>query len=298
MTKLPPLNTLRCFEAAARHRSFSRAADELHITQSAVSHQVRQLEEWCGVPLFVRHGRTTAPTERGEELARSLAEAFSVVQEACKRVRLTDQRPPLTVAVLPSIGTIWLVPQMQEFFSKYPEIPVKIVYSIHNQRLAFDDVDIAIVWGAGAGQGGNVTRLFSGETVAVLNAALMEKHGPFLKPDQLLSLPILHDTDVSGWQRYFRKAGVRHSGILSGPHFEDFNLLRAAVLAGQGVALCPRSIIEGDLASRRLAAIFPDIAINEDHGYWLVEPDDPERRTPTVAAFKQWILEKAAGTQA
>jgi LysR family transcriptional regulator, glycine cleavage system transcriptional activator len=293
MSKLPPLNTLRCFEAAARHKSFSRAALELHITQSAVSHQVRQLEEWCGTPLFVRQGRVTEPTERGEDLARSLAEAFAIVQDACKRVRSADLKPPLTVAVLPSIGTIWLVPQMQEFFSTYPDIPVKVVYSIHNQPLAFDDVDIGIVWGAGAGQGGNVTRLFSGETVAVLNSALLEKHGPFEKPEQLLGLPMLHDTDVSGWQRYLKKAGVRHSGILSGPHFEDFNLLRAAVLAGQGVALCPRSIIAGDIASGRLAEIFPDLAINEDHGYWLVEPDDPDRRTPAIAAFKQWILEKA-----
>ena len=297
MAKLPPLNTLRCFEAAARHKSFSRAATELHITQSAVSHQVRQLEDWFGTALFLRQGRVTAPTERGEELARSLAEAFDLMQEACKRVQLADHATALTVAVLPSIATIWLIPRLESFYAAHPSVPVKVVYLIHGQKIDFHDIDIAITWGpqphAAVAKGSKFTQLLAGDTVAVANPVLLEKFGEHLSRDDLRHVTLLHDTDRQGWQHYMKKAGLSPVAAQPGPVFEDFNMLRAAALAGQGLALCPRLMIEDDVQAKRLVVLFDSISINEDHGYWLLEADDTSRQTSAVTAFRDWVLQQA-----
>lgn len=196
MAKLPPLNALRCFEAAARHRSFSRAASELHVTQSAVSHQVRQLEDWFGVMLFERQGRQTVPTGKGETLASGLAEAFAIMQESCRQVKTSQAGATLTIAVLPSIATIWLIPKLAAFFKAHPEIPVKVVYLLAGQPLSFNDIDIAITWGTERSQHeGRATRLLLGDSVAVANPALIAREGPFERSHALLHAPLLHDTD-------------------------------------------------------------------------------------------------------
>lgn len=299
MMKLPPLNTLRCFEAAARHKSFSRAADELHITQSAVSHQVRQLEDWFGMALFIRQGRLTAPTDRGQDLARAVGEALSLLQDASKRLKSTDQGTPLTVAVLPSIATIWLIPRLESFYAAHPTVPVKVVYLIYGQPINFHDIDIAITWGPAAALHGrdDVTaiQLLAGDTVAVANPVLADTFGPFTTPQKLLNTPLLHDTDRHGWQRFMKKAGLRHVAPGTGPVFEDFNMLRAAALAGQGLALCPRSMIEDDVKSHRLMVLFKTISINSDFGYWLVEPSDRSGQSPAAAAFRDWLMAEASG---
>lgn len=295
MARMPPLNALKCFEAAARARSFSRAADELHVTQSAVSHQIRLLEDWFGVPLFERRGRQTDPTPKGEELARALAEAFAIMATACRRIGQPDSAPVLTVAALPSIATIWLIPRLSGFQAAHPEIPLKVVYAFHGRPFAIDDVDVAILWGTGEGADGRYTRFLDGDTVAVANAGFIQRVGPLDSPQMLLGAPLLHDTNRHGWQVWMRAAGLKHAGPSPGPIFEDFNLLRAAALAGQGVALCPRSLIATDLAAGRLVQLF-DTAIMQDHAYYLVEPEDESHKHATaIATFKSWLLASAKG---
>lgn len=294
MAKLPPLNALRCFEAAARHRSFSRAASELHVTQSAVSHQVRQLEDWFGVMLFERQGRQTVPTAKGETLASGLAEAFAIMQESCRQVKASQAGATLTIAVLPSIATIWLIPKLAAFFKAHPEVPVKVVYLLAGQPLNFNDIDIAITWGTERSQQeGRATRLLQGDSVAVANPALIARAGPFERSHALLHAPLLHDTDRQGWQLFMKRLGLRHANPESGPVFEDFNLLRAAALAGQGLALCPRSLIQDDVSSGRLVVLFEGTAVNEELGYWLVEPLNTEGRAAAIGAFKAWLMKEA-----
>ncbi|MCA0432897.1 MAG: LysR family transcriptional regulator [Proteobacteria bacterium] len=292
MPKLPPLNALRCFEAAARLRNFSRAADELHVTQSAVSHQVRLLEDWFEMQLFERQGRQTIPTPRGEALAHSLHEAFGLMKEACRQVKISQSGATLTIAVLPSIATIWLIPRLDDFFRTYPQIPVKVVYLIAGQPLNFDEIDIAVTWGKSGPAEGVSTRLFPGDTVAVANPQLISRAGPFDKANALLHAPLLHDTDRQGWQRFMKRLGLRHANPEGGPVFEDFNLLRAAALAGQGIALCPRSLVAEDVQAGRLVFLYEGTAINEDMGYWLVEPENKEGRIGPIAAFKSWLSAK------
>jgi LysR family glycine cleavage system transcriptional activator len=288
--RLPSLNALRCFEAAARSGSFSRAADELNVTQSAVSHQIRQLEQWFGLTLFDRQGRNTMPTAKGQELARSLAEAFDIMAAACRRLAQSEAGPTLTIAALPSIATIWLIPKLSQFFAKHPEISVKVIYAFADQKLNFDDFDIAILWGPGEWEGSRSTRFLAGNTVAVCNPGFLEKQGPFDNAQNILGKPLLHDTDRLDWQNWMRRAGLKHAGPAPGPIFQDFNLLRAAALAGQGIALCPKSLITDDLASGRLVQLF-DTEIKLDYAYCIIEPADGSgRRTEAITQFKDWLL--------
>lgn len=293
MARLPPLNALKCFETAARLQSFSKAAEELHVTQSAVSHQIRQLEHWFGTKLFDRKGRQTVPTPKGDELAGALAESFDIMAAACKRLAQSDAGPALTIGSLPSIATIWLIPKLSHFFRDHPEISVKVVYAFHGQRIDFEDFDIAILWGTGDWQDARITRFLQGATVAVCNAALREKIGPIDNPQALLGQPLLHDTDRQGWQTWMRSAGLRHAGPSPGPIFEDFNLLRAAALAGQGIALCPKSLIVDDLESGRLVQLL-DTTIKNDHAYYMIEPTDTHHRNSIATSlFKNWLLSEA-----
>lgn len=296
MARLPPLNALRCFESAARWQSFSKSAEELHVTQSAVSHQIRQLEQWFGTSLFDRLGRQTVPTPKGQELAKALAEAFDIMAGACKRVSQSDAAPALTIASLPSIATIWLIPRLARFFSEHPEISVKVVYAFAGQPLNFDDYDIAILWGVDEWDDCVKTPLLDGSTIAVCNPQFLDREGAVAGPQDLSGKTLLHDTDRQGWQNWMRAAGFKHAGPAPGPTFEDFNLLRAAALAGQGVALCPKSLIRDDLASGRLIQLFNDIEIRRDHAYYMIESADAHHQhRAAIAQFKEWLLAQAAG---
>ncbi len=291
MFTLPPLNALRCLEAAARLGSFSRAAAELNITQSAISHQMRQLEDWFGTPLFTRQARTATPTEKGRELARTLTDAFDIIHNATKRAKASDTT--LTVAALPSIATIWLIPRLESFYRANPSIPIRVIYLIHGQSVDFSDIDFAITWSKGSSPTNApdiaATKLFSGDTVAVANPVLLETLNAVSVPENVVSAPLLHDTDRKGWLTFLRKAGVLHPANDKGPIFEDFNMLRAAALASQGLALCPRSMIADDIEAGRLVQLWTNTAINEDHAYWLLEQRRPGQDTNSATAFRKWI---------
>lgn len=293
MPRIPPLNALRCFETAARLASFSKAADELHVTQSAVSHQIRQLEDWFGFPLFNRLGRNTEPTPRAQELAHSLADAFNIIAAACRRASSADTKPPLVIACIPSIATIWLIPRLSQFLAENPDIQISLTYAFHGNPVDFDVTDIAVLYGYGDWPNAQSTRFLGGETVAVCSASFLEKHGPFAEPKSLLGASLLHDTNRAGWQAWFRAAGLAHTAPQAGPVFEDFNLLRSAALAGSGVALCPAPLIADDFASGRLVALFTT-SIAEDRAYYIVEPVLPTPQSPAVAAFKAWLIRQAA----
>lgn len=291
MIRLPPLNALKCFEAAARSGSFSKAAEELHVTQSAVSHQIRQLEEHFGFPLFDRQGRQTVATARGRELAEALSEAFGIMASACKRAKQANSGPSLTIAVLPSIATIWLIPRLPQFFRDFPHIGVKVIYAFHDAPVDFNDVDVAILYGTGHWQGAVLTPFLDGASIAVANTGFVEKHGPFDKPEALLAAPLIHDTNLSGWQRWFRAAGLGSVDPIPGPIFEDFNLLRSAVLAGSGAALCPASLIAGDLKAGRLVQLSA-VTQREENNYYVLEPENPEpARAEAIETFTVWLLD-------
>lgn len=288
-----PLAALRVFEAIARRGSFSRAADELCVTQSAVSHQVRALEAWFGAPLFERTGNRATLMPHGAELAAALARSFGDIEAACRRARRAGRPATLTVAVIPSVAICWLIPRLGAFRATAPELEVRIVYAIHGQPIDFADVDVAVVFAAAppALPGMAVARFLPGRSVPVC-APHLGRPGSVA---EMLAAGLLHDTDARGWRAWLDAAGAAERAVAAGPMFEDFNLLRAAVLAGQGVALCPPAIIADDLREGRLVQL-SETAIGADCGYYVVTSAAPPARLgPAVAAFRDWLLSTAPG---
>jgi DNA-binding transcriptional LysR family regulator len=289
----PPLGALRVFEAVARHGSFSRAADELCVTQSAVSHQVRGLEAWFGAPLFARQGNRATLLPHAAELASALARSFGDIEAACRRARRAGAQPSITVAVIPSVAISWLIPRLGGFRAIAPGAEVRIVYAIHGHTIDFRDVDLAVVFAETppAVPGMRVTRFLPGLTAPV-SAPHLGMGSPATEAE-ILRAGLLHDSDPSGWQGWLGSAGDGVNGGAPGPVFEDFNLLRAAVLAGQGVALCPLAIIADDLREGRLVQI-SDRTIRAEAAYYILTREARERSAaPVVDLFEEWLLSTA-----
>lgn len=282
-----PLGALRVFEAVARQGSFSSAAVELCVTQSAVSHQIRGLEAWLGAPLFERMGNRVAMLPHATDLASALGYAFRDVEGACQRARRAGGPSVLTVAAIPSVAVCWLIPRLGTFAAAAPGVEVRIVYALHGRPIDFSDVAVAVIFSEAPPilPGKVVTPFLPGSTVPVAAPHL----GRPRTPAAMAAAGLLHDTDATGWRDWFAAAGDRDPAVPAGPIFEDFNLLRAAALAGQGVALCPLAIIADDLAEGRLVQL-SGTAIREGCGYYIVSD---AAAPPAVESFRQWLLSTA-----
>ena len=293
MQKLPPLTALRSFEAAARYGNFSQAADELCVTQSAVSHQIRQLEAWFGFELFTRNGRRITLSAKGSELATALAEAFGDIARTCRRISASDETPTLTVAAIPSVATCWLIPKLSDFWQRHPDVRVKLLYAIHGSPIDFQDIDIAIAYGTGDWSGVEVTPFLNGDAKPVCSRQYLADKGPFDEPEYLVDAELLHEQNRRGWENWFHNAGVEVEALPRGPIFEDFNLLRSAALAGHGVALCAPALLADDLESGRLVQL-SDIAVQMNHDYYVLEPHElPGAKLDARETFKQWLMQSA-----
>ncbi|AML52658.1 LysR family transcriptional regulator [Falsihalocynthiibacter arcticus] len=292
MTHLP-LNALKTFEAVARLGSFQKAADELCVTQSAVSHQVRNLEDWLGVALFERTGRRPILTPQSEDLARAVILSFGDIAAACKRLRAPEGTKPLVIAAIPSIATSWLIPRLSAFRTAHPDIDIQVVYALHGQGIDFDEVDLAFTFGPTPTLATNLKSIpfLSGESAPVCSKWVFQSLGrthPTL--DDILGIGLLHDTDTNGWSQWFKAAGGQTPHALKGPIFEDINMLRTAAFSGQGAALCPLALIHEDLAAGRLSKL-SDVTILDDFFYYLIMKKIPDlNKVPALNAFVNWTL--------
>ncbi|SMO94533.1 LysR family transcriptional regulator [Paracoccus laeviglucosivorans] len=268
----PPLNALRAFEAVARTGSFRAAADSLFVTQPAISHQIKHLEQWLGAPLFDRGGRVPKLTPRGMALARDLTAAFDGIEAACHRARPPVSDGALVVAAIPSVAICWLIPRLPRFRAQHPDIQLRVVYAHHGHDIDFMTTDLAFTFAntCPIGEGISAEPFMSGRSVPVASPALVELAPAQLTSRWLLKVGLLHDNDPSGWQTWLSRTGQTVPARLPGTVFEDFNLLRAAALAGQGVALCSLAMIQSDLTEGRLVKL-ADEAVLEDFDYYLTE---------------------------
>lgn len=284
-----PLNALRAFEAVARTGSTKAAAESLFVTPSAVSHQIRNLEAQLGAMLFDRSGPRPRLLPEGEALAQSLADAFARIDAACAAVARDRKPQPLVVAAIPSVAMCWLIPRLASFRAAHPGVDLRIIYALHGRDIDFRDVHLAFAFGETppAAPGIRAEPFLPGLSVPVC-APTLAPPGP-ADAAQILRLGILHDTDPAGWARWLERAG--HSGPTpTGPVFEDFNLLRAAALEGQGVALCPLAMVAGDLAAGRLVKL-SDLTIGEDDRYWLLSASAADLALGAqAAAFRDWAF--------
>ncbi|MBC2835915.1 LysR substrate-binding domain-containing protein [Paragemmobacter straminiformis] len=293
MADFLPLTALRAFEAVVRTGSFKAAADQLYVTQSAVSHQIRHLEEWFGTPLFTRDGNRPKPLPFAEELASTLSLSFSQISAACQRARAVNTIQPLVVAAIPSIALLWLIPRLAGFRAAHPDIDVRIVYALHGRDIDFRDVHMAFAFSKGGASlpGARIEPFLPGHCVPVCSPALARQIATADDtPSAIAKLGLLHDTDHTGWKEWFDRAKAAQPAPTTGPIFEDFNLLRAAALSGQGVALCPLAMVRADIEAQRLVRL-SDVMVLEDTGYFLLwGPPGPAQMQARARAFRDWAF--------
>ena len=290
--RLPPLNALRAFEAAARHLSVKNAADELCVTPGAVSQMLKALELHLGVTLFRRVNRGILLTEAGQHYLPPVRNAFRQIAEATRRIATASDSGILTVSVTPFFASAWLVPRLKAFQDAHPDIDVQVVTSNALVDFARNGADIAVRHGLGRYPGLHSERLLAVEIVPVAPPGLVTRYGFPDAPAGLTAWPLVHDAERKAWHLWFQAQGVVDVGAPRGPSFDDSSLLMKAVLTGQGAGLLPAAMVASDLSEGRLVRL-ADVVLIDDFAYYLVYPEASHNR-PKMVAFRDWILAAAA----
>ncbi len=293
--RLPPLNAMRAFEAAARSKSFTRAADELHVTQAAISHQVKTLEEWLGVPLFQRLNRGLKLTPAGEAYLPRLTQAFDLMTAGTSQLVDRAGKSVIFLSTLDSLASLWLLPRLHRFRQRHPNIDVRVV-SINREddTLTQGDVDIDIRLGDGSWSGLYVVPLLSETISPVCSPDLMKGEHPLYKPEDLAHHTLLHDVMTTNWHTWFEAAEVEGIDAGRGPGFNRSYLVIQAAINGDGVAL-GRSVLATDaIKAGKLVKPF-DINIDLEFSYYFV-CGRAQADEPSIRAFREWLLEEAATT--
>ncbi|MEN3109802.1 transcriptional regulator GcvA [Uliginosibacterium paludis] len=284
--RLPPLGMLRVFESAARLGSFGAAARELSVTHSAVSHQIRALEELLGFPLFLRAGRGVQLTPLGQELSVQVNEALCGIGSALARVRQRANPLRLTVTTMPSFAARWLGPRIGRFIEQEPDIELNIVSTAGVLDFVRDGVDVAIRFGFGDYADQQAELLMRDEMLVVASPALVREKG-ITRAADLQSCPLLR-SDGEFWRAWFQRVGLDWPEPQGGLFFNDSALVLQAALDGRGVALSRRSLCQQDLDSGKLVQLFPETLPN-GRAYWFVTPEGVPL-TPLARRFRDWIF--------
>ena len=293
---LPPLNSLRAFEAAGRHLSVTRAARELHVTPAAVSHQVRGLEDYLGLKLFRRSGNSLLLTDAGQACLPGLGEGFDRLMEAIERLKEHDARGPLHVSVAPAFASKWLVPRLERFDTAHPDIDVRISASLELVDFDRQGFDAAIRLGRGSYPGLDVHELFAESVVPMCDPRLTEGPHPLRTPDDLRNHVLLHDDSLRferaapDWPMWLEAAGVRGVDTSRGPHFSHPDHAMQAAMDGAGVVLGWRTLASADLAAGRLTIPF-ELTLAMELSFFFVCPKAAADR-PKIVAFREWLLEE------
>lgn len=291
--RLPPLNTLRAFEAVARHLSITGAAEELGVTPGAVSQSVKALEEYLGRPLMSRTPRGLVLTEESEAALPALREGFDRLEEGARRLTGPDRGGRLTVSVAPSFGAKWLAPRLPEFNIAFPDLDVQIHASMGLTNFESEGVDLAVRYGAGKWPGCEARLLMREEVTPVCSHRLA---GELERPGDLTKFTLIHDDSSRGdescpdWSMWLKAAGVQDVDAARGPRFNQSSLALEAAAAGRGVVLAKRALAQADLDSGRLIAPFAMIT-PIDFAYYVVHP--PGRaRSRAARRFIEWLTEQ------
>ena len=289
--QIPPLTALRAFEAAGRHLSFTKAAHELHVTQAAISHQVKSLEKYLGLKLFRRLNRTLLLTDAGQLYLPPLTDAFEGITRATHRLRQHLGRARLTVSVLPSFAAGWLVPRLGRFRQRCPDVDLRIDPTNSLTDFRRDDVELGILYGRGNYPGLRTDRLMREEFFPVCSPRLLEGPAPLRDPADLTHHTLLHDDMTVDWRTWLLAAGVEGVDAERGITVTDSSMLLRAAIAGQGVALARSVLAADEIASGRLVRPF-DVDVPAEYAYYLAYPEKSADQ-PNVVAFREWILEEA-----
>jgi DNA-binding transcriptional LysR family regulator len=293
---LPHLSLLLAFKTVAEQESFTRAANLLHLSQSAVSQQVVKLEEALGVQLFIRSTRSVNLTPAGVELLSEIREPFDLLVNAFDRCARRGESPVLHIESEPVLSAFWLTPRLRQFTQRFPTLHIQ--QTLSTQRVEFpDQVELAIKWGDANWPGFNAEFLMGANYVPVCSPLLLQGDKPLREPTDLKHQPLLHDRDHDDWKRWQAlypdvQLDVEHGHIVT-----DSNVLAQLAIEGYGVALCVLALIERPLRSGELVVPFPDMVMRHPLAYYLLTR---KQRPLSVVAreFIEWLKSEARATDA
>jgi LysR family glycine cleavage system transcriptional activator len=292
LRRLPALNALKAFEAAARHESFTRAAEELCVTQGAVSHQVKALEAELGIKLFNRERQRLIITEAGRDYLTVLRDAFDRIAVGTERLVQRQTSGVLTVSTSPDFAAKWLVNRLGRFAEAHPGIDLRISATLHHIDFAREDVDLAVRHGDGSWAGLDVARLSTEQLFAVCSPKLLRGRQRISKPADVLKFPLLHLDDRKDWARWLEAAGVANAELAHGPVLNRASMIIDAAVDGQGIALARTTLAAWDLINGRLVRPLAE-TLRLSKTYWIVCPKATSA-LPKIKIFREWLLAEAA----
>lgn len=288
--RLPPLNSLKAFESAARHLSFTKAAEELFVTQAAVSHQIKSLESYLSIKLFHRKNRTLLLTDEGQSYFQDLKEIFSHMHEATERLVAMGSKGALTIAAPPSFTSHWLVPRLHEFSVAHPNIDVRIKSIDLDDGFMDDTVDIAVYYGRGKWQGLASTKLLGEYITPMCSPSLLEQGSPLKSLKDLSKHRLLHDNTRQSWKDWLANFSVKCVNVNRGPIFSHTMLVLQAACNGQGIALSDKILAKPEIDSGRLVCPFDEVK-ESSKSYYLVCQQMQAQQTK-IQVFSEWILQQ------
>jgi LysR family transcriptional regulator, glycine cleavage system transcriptional activator len=291
---LPSLNGLRAFDAAARHLSFTRAAGELNVTQTAISHQIRRLEEQLGVKLFVRRNRALLLTREAQGYWPAVRTAFEDLRRATARLQRPDRDELLTVSTTASLAAKWLVTRVATFQDAHPTIEVRITTSTHLVDFQREEVDMAVRYGRGHWPGLRARWLMAEDIFPVCSPSLLKDARPLRCPEDLAHHTLLHASiSREDWRLWLTAAGLPVSlALRRGLNFDQSFMALQAAMEGLGVALGRTRLVERDIAAGRLVVPF-DVMLPSDAGFYIVAPEETADM-PKIRLFRDWLVESVA----
>lgn len=290
--RLPSLNAIKAFEAAARHESFTRAAEELCVTQGAVSHQVKALEMELGLNLFNREPQRLVLTELGRDYLTVLRDALDRIAVGTDRLLQRQSVGVLTVTMSPNFASKWLVHRLGRFADSHPSVDLRVSAARHHVDFAREEVDMAIRHSEGAVPGLHCVRLYTEELFPVCSPALLRGPHALHHPTDVAHHPLLHLDHRQDWSKWLDAAGVTGTDLSRGPVLNQASMIIDAAVDGQGIALARSGLAARDLIDGRLVRPF-SLSLPVSYGYWVVCPK-ATANLPKIAMFREWLLNQAA----
>ncbi|WP_244485485.1 transcriptional regulator GcvA [Bradyrhizobium tropiciagri] len=290
--RLPPLNALKAFEAAARHESFTRAAEELCVTQGAVSHQVKALEAELAVKLFNRERQRLIITEAGRDYLAVVRDAFDRIAAGTERLLQRQSAGVLTVSTSPDFAAKWLVHRLGHFAEAHAGIDLRVSATLHHVDFAREEVDLAVRHGDGNWPGLDAVRLGAERLFAVCSPKLLSGRRRLGGAADILKFPLIHLDSRSDWEKWLRGVGIDDAGVTHGPVLNRASMVIDAAINGQGIALARTTLAAWDLINGRLVMAFPE-SLPVSKTYWIVCPK-ATATLPKIATFRDWLLAEAA----
>ena len=294
-SRLPPLNALKAFEASARQLSFTRAAEELFVTQAAISHQIKSIEEFLGIKLFMRKNRALLLSEEGQAYYLDIKDVFNTINDATERLLARGDKGAITVSLQASFAIQWLVPRLNAFNTLHPDIDIRIKAVDKPESSLTEDVDVAIYYGRGHWADIHAEQLQKEYLVPVCSPLLLQGKKPLDNLEDLVKHTLLHDTSRRDWKRWFKQVGVKATNVNHGPIFSHSAMVVQAALHGQGFALAHSFLAKPDIDAGRLICPFEEV-LESKNAYYVV---CRERQVDLgkIAAFRDWVLDTVAQEQ-